>query len=195
VLFLFGTVFVMESAPVAQRRTFHILEEGELREIDMISGEIVRTESWNPESSTRRTWQFSQAMADLVCSKVLAGKALTKVCEEPGIPGYHIVSHWRRNNPDFSEQLDQAMSDRAEVYHDMIMEVVHELDMAAEKDLVQASRAKIEALKWMAEVGNKSRFGKKETVGGNVNVQLVVNTGIERDVIVEVGDTDDGSQG
>jgi hypothetical protein len=183
----------MENLPAA-RRTFHVLEDGELREIDMISGEIVRRESWVPEKS-KRTWKFSQAMADMICSKILAGKALTAVCEEPGMPGYHIVSHWRRANPDFAEQIDQAITDRAEVYHDKIMEVVEELDTAPEKDMVSAARVKVEALKWAAEVGNKARFGKKEMQGGNVAVQLVINTGIDRSaggdaLVVGAGDTD-----
>jgi len=145
----------------------------------MFTGEVVAREGWTPEKK-KHLWKFSQAMADVICTRLLEGEALTKICAAPGFPSYGVVSEWRRRYPDFSDQVEQAISDRSEVYHDQIMRIVEDLNKTGEKDFVQASRVQIEALKWAAEVGNKARFGKKDTIGGNVAVQLIINTGIDR---------------
>lgn len=105
---------------------------------------------------------YSQALLDIICQKVVEGMPLTKVCMQPGMPSYGQVARWRQHISGVEEAIMKAREMRSEWSHDRVMEI-------AENDpynMTQATHAKtkIEAYKWSAEKMDASRFGNKKQV-------------------------------
>jgi hypothetical protein len=82
---------------------------------------------------------------------------------------------WARKHPDFGDALKNAREDRAEYYHDKVIETVEALK---EKDDVPVVKEQVAAYKWAAEKGNPNRYGKSTAEGSVGNVTIIVDTGI-----------------
>jgi len=122
---------------------------------------------------------FSQILSDIICDKIVnGGKTITKICNEKGMPDYRSVCYWRRTKPEFKEALHQAKLDRAESYHDKVLEEADTVDETNSK----SKKVKIDALKWAASVGNPSEYSSQTKVVGDKDapVQIIVDTGIRR---------------
>lgn len=116
---------------------------------------------------------YSKVIGDLLCEKIVQGEGLVKACELVGTP-YHVVKRWERDSESFRDQLKQARLDRAEYFHD---------------EIIEKARAKAEikdelnALKWAAEKGNPERYGTQTKITGDKDspVQFIISTGITRE--------------
>src|SRR5690606_12594483 len=58
--------------------------------------------------------EFNHVAADAICEAILSGRSLTKILAELKMP-YSMYCRWRREVPDFAENVDQARRDRAEL--------------------------------------------------------------------------------
>jgi len=106
----------------------------------------------------RSDWPFSQITADLICQKVAEGSSLSQVCREPGFPTYNILCRWRREHPDFNQDLKQAYEDRSEFFREKALEVIKELDSGGD---IAAIRMKLDVLRWSSE--SDQRKGHKKS--------------------------------
>lgn len=150
-------------------------------EVTLANGEIVLLEKGADLTLARghRSWAFDQTIADLFCQKVAEGMGVTKACGQQGMPPYPIVCRWKRERPDFARQLDEARKDRAEHLRDRAIDTAE----LADEDSVQADRLKVDTYKWAAGMDDQNRYGvKKVQFDADTPLQIVVNTGIVRDV-------------
>lgn len=152
---------------------------------------------------------YSRFTMELICQQIVEGKSLTKICQEPGMPPYRVLCRWRREHEEAEEMINQARQDRAENFHDKIIEEATERYYQRDKDgdlkrdietgdpiegtpsaeWIQQKKLRVDALKWAAEKGNPGRFGNTTKVinEGVATVRLIVETGIRRpeDTITE----------
>jgi hypothetical protein len=115
---------------------------------------------------------FSKVIGDLICSEIAMGATFIEATEKFNVP-YNIASQWRREHEEFKLALMQARRDRAEHFHDEVVDVAR--NQASPKD-------KIAALQWAAEKGNPDDYGKqtKVTKEHKGSVTIVISTGIRR---------------
>lgn len=126
----------------------------------------------------RKKWVYSDVIIDIICTKVLDGRSLGDICNEPGMPPYHVLAQWRRKFPECDEKIKLARSDYAEILREQVLAEA----MAADKDTAQEAKLRMDALKWAAGVDNPDRYGNKTKVNveGSIATQLIVDTGIRR---------------
>ena len=99
-----------------------------------------------------------------------------------------MINYWRRNNIQFDEEIKQARKERAEHYHDKVIEIADEI---VDKDDVPVANFKATQYKWAAEKGDPSSYGSKiEHTGSNVAPAIVVVTGIKRAPQEEIEDAE-----
>ena len=125
-------------------------------------------------------YEFSKIIGDIICQRIVEGELLTKICADPNVPGYSIISRWRRENEDFHKAIRIATEERAEFYHDKALDTA---DGSNDKDTVANDKLKVDTLKWAAGVGSPDKYGTKTKVVGDANAPLaiIIDTGIRRD--------------
>jgi hypothetical protein len=157
---------------------------GKLETICLETGEVISDHQVDVSR-----YRFNIDTALLICQKVREGQTLKSIACEPDLPDLAIIHYWQRSNPQFSEEIKLARQERAEYYHDRVVQLADEV---VDKDEVPVARFKADTYKWAAEKGNPERYGQKTQVSGSIENKvsmIVLNTGIKRakpDVEVEV---------
>ena len=171
---------------------YELDDDGNTQEVCMLTGEVLRKApsaadlilGKNVEKarvSKLSVWKYHQVYGDIICKLVSEGQTIKKISEMQGMPSRSVITRWRAESEVFKEQLALSIEDRAEQYHDVIMEDALN-DHDADKDEMQQRKLKFERLKWGAAKGNPDRFGDrtKESGDSKAPLQIVVNTGIDR---------------
>ena len=133
----------------------------------------------NPVVGGERAVMFSPLVVDLICAKLVEGGALSRICQEGGMPTYATLCAWRRAHKWIDERLEQARRDRAEYLRDQALEEA----MGADEDNALAQKLKHDALKWAAGVDHE-KYNPKTKIDAVVSAptQIIVHTGISREV-------------
>jgi hypothetical protein len=137
--------------------------------------------------------KYSKPLADLITQAVIEGMGITKACKEFGVP-YSTVMAWAELNPEFGKALDTARNYRADKTHDDIIELAQKLTEGGKtlnKTEVEAIGKAADILKWSAEKSSPQRFGNKTEKGTNGAVNIIIQTGIDREPVpttIEVKD-------
>ena len=131
-------------------------------------------------TSKRRTPVFSSFLADIICEKIVNELTIEEICQELKITK-RTFGIWRRDNEEFSKDLDESYKMRALILSDKLMK------SAEDGTDTSRDKLKMDAYKWLAEKGDAENFGTKTKIIGDKNAPLVfaIETGIRRS-------TDDG---
>ncbi len=118
-----------------------------------------------------------------VVQMVADGKTLRNIQKIPGMPPVSVVLRWCSQDEKFKEAIAEARKSRAEVYHDAIENVAFN----AKEGNAKSSKVKIDALKFLAGVNDRERFGQqvKASIDVSAPVNIIFHTGIERDKPIE----------
>jgi hypothetical protein len=162
---------------VISRSTLLEGRQTNLQEITLESGEKILMERGELLPTITRTIQYSPAIIDMICTKLVHGKNLTDICNEPDMPSYALFTRWRRNYPEINEMLENARKDRAEWYRDQAMREAQKADeenLDVQKFLTEAN--------WRAAGVDDGRYSPKAKIEANINqpTQIIVQTGIVR---------------
>jgi len=125
---------------------------------------------------------FTPQMAEIFISEVINGRTIGSICKDPDFPSYRTVLRWRRDVPNFAKDLDVAKKHRAEVFFDLAVDTVRDLNPGeADKDTMALAKMKSEVFKYAAKIGDQSSFGDKSHITGDVSHgHYMIETGIRR---------------
>lgn len=129
---------------------------------------------------------FNELVAEVICERISLGEGLTRICKDPGMPTYALVSRWRRDVPEFRQMLTRAYEDRAETLRDKILEMEEKIGTVSwSKDdavALAALRQRFELLKWGASVDGPQKYSDKLKISGDKDspISFVIETGIRR---------------
>jgi transposase-like protein len=120
------------------------------------------------------TQEYSSALADLICEKIVNGYTVVEAAKEYGVD-YASICRWRREKEEFRVAVAQATKDRAENFHDQAIMEARSVNSGDKK-------LEVETLKWAAERGDPDKFGNKTTLRGDKDAPItwVIDTGIRR---------------
>lgn len=141
---------------------------------------LVQSGVHSPELPRKKGFPYSQALADVICQKIVQGAYLSKLHEIEGMPDLWQIALWRRQNKDFDDAIRYARKVRAEVQRDEAVEIAKGAD-GLDKDLIAGKKLAVDTLQWSAEKDDPEVYGNKVKVEGQALVALVVDTGIRRD--------------
>lgn len=123
-------------------------------------------------------YRFSMEQAMRICQAIREGKTLMQIAEDSTFPSIHVISYWRKLNTQFDEEIRLARKQRAEYYHDKVLELANTI---SDDDNVAVAKFKADQYRWAAEKGDPSSYGNKiEHTGSNVAPSIIVYTGIDR---------------
>lgn len=163
---------------------------GEMIQATIDGKEVYFQKGINPENYKPPVLSYSKPIADLILQEVTEGATLKKACEKFGIQ-YSTVMKWAKKVQDFGEALDEARRLSAEMVHDEVMDEAKEmLKGNMSKGELESKRAALDLMKWSAEKRDPNRFGNKQEKSAPGAVQIVIQTGISRETVVEVKEND-----
>lgn len=125
-------------------------------------------------------WRYSDTLAQLICEQITMGERITKLPR--GYPPYSTVARWRKERPEFRQMLEDAVKDRADQFHDMLLDYLEEMKESGAEDRASVARVQIDAIKWMSKVGNVDKYGDKTKISGDSSspLTIVLESGIRR---------------
>lgn len=126
---------------------------------------------------------------------IASGADEQTACNSVGISRGKFLK-WLVEYPEFEAAVDTAKELRADTYKSKVSQMV--MDESGnvrhyEKDEVPSVKTSFEMLKWLAEVDNPEKYGKRIKHEGNVGAtQIIIDTGIKpKHDVVETSDVDE----
>lgn len=117
---------------------------------------------------------FTQAIADLICEALAEGHSLRSICAADNMPAKSTVFKWLGENKEFSDQYARAREAQADCLFDDILAIAddglndtyvdEEGNKRTDTDVIQRSKLRVEARKWMASKLAPKRYGEKVDV-------------------------------
>lgn len=123
----------------------------------------------------KRPNQFTQDLADEICSRLMSGVSLREVCRSDDMPYRARVHEWLNAYPDFSDQYARACEIRADEIFDEIFDIADnsENDWMDRKypdghaetvengEAIRRSQMRIDARKWALSKMQPKKYGDK----------------------------------
>jgi transposase-like protein len=130
----------------------------------------------NLDHIPREVWPYSRVMIDHVCALVAEGHTISKIARMEGLPPLNTLYRWRREHPEFREELKEARKMRAEIMHDKVLELAD----TTEKETVMEDRLKKEIYQWGAEKGDPDEYGVRVKSAVEVSAPgvWIIQTGV-----------------
>lgn len=121
-----------------------------------------------------RPSEFTQEVADQICSRLADGESLRSVCRDEAMPCKAVVFKWMRVIPGFVDQYARAKEESADALSDEMLDIADDgrndwMKRNAEDDAgwqangenVQRSRVRIDTRKWLASKLKPKKYGDK----------------------------------
>ena len=150
--------------------------------------------------------EFTQAIADAICERIMDGESLRQVCRSDDMPARSAVHKWLSANPNFADQYARACEIRADVVFDEMFDIADDGTndwMNARDDEggeayklngehVQRSKLRIDARKWALARMSPKKYGDKAALeltganGGPIQTQEIDPTKLSTAALAEL---------
>ncbi len=120
-----------------------------------------------------RPSDYSDELADSICSQLADGDSMRTVCKPDHMPNKATVFKWLRTNQQFNDQYVKAKEESADTLTDEILDIADNAtndwmenngDSTGYKmngEAVQRSRLRIDSRKWLASKLKPKKYGDK----------------------------------
>jgi len=115
-----------------------------------------------------RPSDYTQELADEICSQLAEGISLRTVCKPDDMPNKGTVFRWLRTQEGFSDQYAKAKADSADA---LLEDMLHIAD--DDKEDVQRSRLRVDVRKWAASKLKPKKYGDKLELGSDPERPLI----------------------
>jgi len=129
---------------------------------------------------TGRPPEFTDEIADAICSGLADGRSLRSICLDSGMPSQTTVFRWLADEryASFREQYMRAREAQADTIFDEMLDIADDGSNdyvererpdgttydAFDAEHVQRSRLRIDTRKWMAGKLAPKKYGEKQTI-------------------------------
>jgi hypothetical protein len=162
-----------------------------------------------PKHSHGRPTDFTEEIADNICSRITNGESLSSITRDEDMPHPATVYRWLQKHSSFCEMYTRAREDQADTLADQIIAISEEkpmLRIISDSETIEKldptgvshNRNRIDARKWIAAKLKPRKYGERQILAGDaenpleikqqsetldallVNLQLVRQTGKQR---------------
>ncbi|HGP5909351.1 TPA: hypothetical protein ACLNPE_003510 [Vibrio cholerae O1] len=106
-----------------------------------------------------RPSDYLTEVAEDICSLLMQGESLRKICARPGMPAISTVMVWLQRHEEFMEQYARAREVQAEI---LAEDIINLADAAVEEGAAVAkARLQVDARKWYASKMAPKRYGDR----------------------------------
>ena len=109
------------------------------------------------KNSVGRPTLFTEEIGDRICSMVMAGTPLVRICAEDWAPHPTTIYRWFREHDKFCYNYARAKEDQADYFVEDIVQIA---DLATAED-VQVARLRVDTRKWAASKYKPKKYGDK----------------------------------
>lgn len=102
-----------------------------------------------------RPSSYNQDIAQEVCSRIVEGESLRSICRDPSMPGLKTIFDWFPKHPEFTQQYEKAMAQRA----DTCLEDMFEIADNATSENANVARLQVDVRKWAASKLKPKKYG------------------------------------
>jgi hypothetical protein len=99
---------------------------------------------------------YCPTTANEIFDRMCAGESVTRICADPAMPSFSTFYYWRKHFADFREAMRVAREVQAERFCDLGWEIAE----AVRPETAQATRVKLNQLRWTASVLCPGRYGR-----------------------------------
>lgn len=151
------------------------LVDGNLIVVNQETGDIMSESGpWVPELKAP---PYTVPLGEAICQLVREGNTYKVIVEKLKLKSVQVLYQWRAKHPDFKHKLDEAKKDRADYYHDKVLEIA-EKDQIAKED-VPGQKLRTDLYRWAAEKANPE-YSNKGVQGPSGPMKIIIDTGIRR---------------
>lgn len=166
---------------------------GKIEAYDTDTGEIVGAEEtenhWIAPPPGLSPVVYSPKLADLVIQAIEEGSTLTAALAQKGMPQLSTILRWCDKVPEFHERLERARRALSITLHDSVIQIAKDANASVMgKAELESKKLASDLLKWGAEKNDQERYGSRKADLGPGNVQIIIQTGIDRSPVIEVID-------
>ena len=117
--------------------------------------------------------KYSDALFAKICARIAAGESVNAICRDKDMPNQDSFYKWLRNKPGLAEKYTHAREAQADTIFNEILDIAddgrndfmeRETGEVPDHELVQRSRLRIDARKWMAGKLAPKKYGDKLTL-------------------------------
>jgi hypothetical protein len=129
------------------------------------------------EAQAGRPSTFSEELATIILTRIMAGESLRKVCDTEGMPARSTVHLWLAANTVFSDQYARACEIRADHLFDEMFDIADDVKGDATRD-----KLRVDTRKWALSKMNPKKYSdmiKAQHMGADGGPIQVI-TGVAR---------------
>lgn len=121
-----------------------------------------------------RPSDYTQEIADKICSELAEGKSLRTVCKVDDMPCLQTIFTWFRVYPQFLEQYTRAKEESADAMADEVLDIADDgtndwmtIKRGGEdvevfnNEAVQRSKLRVDTRKWLMSKMKPKKYGEK----------------------------------
>ena len=109
-----------------------------------------------------RPTDYTEALADELCSRIALGNSLKRITEMDDMPSASAVYNWLGRYPEFVDKYAKAKADSADSRADQVEEIAEKV-LTGEYEPQQA-RVAIDAFKWTSGKHKPKKYGDRQHV-------------------------------
>jgi hypothetical protein len=117
----------------------HVDSNGVAHTYDAFTGDLICR---SDQLSDYKRYRYTLELAETIYALVRQGYTLSKIGDMEDMPPASVIYRWSHLHPDFHERLDLARTDRAEYYHDKVIQCADEIDTVEDS---RVAKVKMEA--------------------------------------------------
>jgi hypothetical protein len=128
---------------------------------------------------------FTEEMADEICSRIVQGESLNRICKDDHMPEVRSVYRWLRSNDAFCQLYARAKEDQADTLADEIQDISDErpmLTIMTDDETVEKldpvginrNRLRVDARKWIASKLKPKKYGDRQILAGDPDNPLEI---------------------
>jgi len=124
-----------------------------------------------------RPTDYTPAMADDICARLVDGESLRAVCRSESMPNVATVMRWIGDHERFREQYAKATEERAAGMFEDMLDIADSVDQ--DSACVAKARLQVDTRKWALSRMNPKKYGDKLTQeltgadGGPIEVKRI----------------------
>ena len=119
-----------------------------------------------------RPSSYTPEIAEEICTQLIHGESMFKICQGDGMPHYVTVWRWLDAHPDFATGCARARELQAEFMDYKIMETAENCT----RDDAFAAKVKIAAYQWRAMKLAPKKYGDRLDIKQDTTVRTVSDT-------------------
>ena len=127
-----------------------------------------------------RPTDYSEELASEICARIAEGRSLRSICSDDDMPCTRTFFRWIAKYPEFSQQYDKAIIERAEM---LVEDMLHIADTSEAGDAAK-TRIQVDVRKWHASKMKPKKYGDSSEPEKKI-VPFIVNTFNESDTTSE----------